>query len=280
MAIQSSTRARSRVPAAPTPPHASSPSANANWAKSGDDALEVARREITRSREASAKRASGNYMPFRFRVPVGESREIVLLDSDFGFCFYEHQLLNPQTNKWDVYETCPKEFESCPVCDGAAGGKPSYYVMMLTCVDLTPWVTKKGEEVPFSRRLLPVKAQLFDFMDRLRKRHGTLRGVQLLMNRDTPQSLSIGQPEFQELHSEEAIMESFGGPAIVGQDGRVLKAENADCFPFAYSELFHSPSGEDLRRRYGGRAPAGSRQEISEEWDAPKGSPADDIPFE
>lgn len=278
MTIQTTIRNRSRTPA---PAAQSRPAAGntQNWARTGDAALEVARREITRSRDLAAKRASGNYMPFRFRVPVGESREIVLLDSDFGFCFYEHQLLNSQTGKWDIYETCPKEFESCPVCDGAAGGKPSYYVMMLTCIDLTPWVTKKGEEVPYSRRLLPVKAQLFDFMDRLRKRHGNLRGVQLLMNRDTPQSLSIGQPEFQELHSEEAIMQSFASEAVLGQDGRVVKPENADCFAFDYPSLFKSPSAEDLRKRYGGTAPAGSRQDIEDTFESPPSNSADDIPF-
>jgi hypothetical protein len=295
MTIQPSTRVRSRTsPAAsagtPAPSGstgrapigssrvattvgARSPSAQTNsnandsgWMKSGATARAAAEQELQRQRESAERRANGLYMPFRFRLKVGEQREIIVLDQNIGPCFYEHNLQNPKNGKWDLFETCPKEWESCPICDGVAGGKESYYVMMLTCIDLTPWQKKDGTTVPYSKFLLPVKAQQQGFFTRQFDRHGSLRGLQLLMTRDTAQTVSIGNPEFLERHEEAALIESFGHEAVTGQDGKVIKAKNADCFPYPYAQLFKKPSGEDLRRRYGGMAPAGSRQEAEDEW--------------
>jgi hypothetical protein len=254
------------------------------WMTSGASARAKAEEELARQREAQERRASGLYMPFRFWVGVGEQREIVVLDAQLGPCFYEHQLQNPRTGKWDTYETCPKEWEPCPLCDSQ---KESYYVMMLTVMDLTPYTNKQGVTVPHSRKLLPVKAQQQPFFMRQFDRHQTLRGLQLLMSRDTKQTAGIGTPEFVALHAENDIIESFGHDPVLAQDGKVLKERNSDCFPFPYDRLFTKPSAEDLRARYGGMAPAGSRQEYQQEWSGAGAAAAggstddmdDEIPF-
>lgn len=292
MTIQA--RTRTRAPAGPAGKPTATATADSSWMKTGASARAISTQELQRQREAQERRNSGLYMPFRFYAKAGEQREIILLDTHPGPCFFEHQLLNPRTNRWDIHETCPKEWEPCPLCDGVAGGKESYYVMMLSCIDLTPWVNKKGETVPHSKFLLPVKVQQHGFFLRQYERNAVfdpagnyvsgsgLRGLHLLMARDNQQSASIGNPEFMEKHSEEEIIASFGHPAVVAQDGKVLKPENADCFPYEYAKLFPKPTAEALRKRYGGMAPAGSKQEATDEWadDTSTDGTADAIPMD
>jgi hypothetical protein len=236
----------------------------------GADAQKRVQEEIQRQKEAAERRASGLYMPFRFRIPqVGESREIVILDAEPGMCFYEHGLQNPKTGKWNVFEPCPKESEICPICNGQTSltsAKESYYVMMMTCIDLTPWTDQKGTVHPFSRLLLPVKTGGMNFFYRQFERHGTLRGMHLVMSRDSATQSSIGTPEFDCLHTEEEILASFGSQEVKGQDGKVIRPANIDCFPYPYDKLFKRPSAADLRARYGGSAPVGSRDEAAAAW--------------
>lgn len=269
---------RTRTPAAPA--RAATPAAG--WMKSGSNARAAAEAEITRQREAAERRASGVYMPFRLWVPVGGSTEVVVLDNELGPCFYEHQIQNPKTGKWDLYETCPKEWEPCPLCEKL--DKESYYVMMLSVIELRSYTKKDGTVVPFSRKLLPIKAQQQGFFMRQFDRHGSLRGLHLLLSRDTQTTPSIGNPEFVEKHSEEEILSSFGHAAVVGQDGKVVKDANADCFAYPYDKLFKKPTAEDLRKRYGGIAPAGSREDLERDWGQGQagavGDAVDEIPFD
>ena len=260
-------RTQARLPSqAPTPP-----GGGGGWMKSGADARSRSEAELARQRDAAAKRNAPR--AFRFWTGVGQQREIVILDTHPGPCFYEHQLQNMRTGKWDIHEACPKEWEPCPLCDGAAGGKESYYVMMLTCVELAEWTDKHGTVHPYSVRLLPVKAEQQGFFLRQYDRHGSLRGLRLLMTRDTKQSAAIGMPEFIEMVPAENIVASFGHGEMRAQDGRVIKQANADCHPLDYGKLFRKPSGADLRTRYGGVAPAGSQQDIDAAWEAREPEP-------
>ena len=88
----------------------------------------------------------------------------------------------------------------------------------------------------------------------------------MLMTRDSQQSFAIGQPEFVGAHTEEELVSAFSHEAVVGNDGRVLRQENADLYPFDYGRILQRNTGEELRRRYGGVVPAGSRQEAASEW--------------
>jgi hypothetical protein len=256
------------------------------WMKTGAGAREAVSKELEQQQDKERKRAEGIYMPYRFWLPVGKQVEVVVLDAEPGPCFYEHQLQNPQSGKWDTYESCPKEFDLCPLCDGTAGGKDSYYIMLLTVIVLDPYVNSKGITVPHSRKLLAVKSAEQPFFLRQFDRDGSLRGLHLLMTRDTKNMANHGRPEFIAKHSEEDVMASFGHAAVTAQDGKVLKQANADCFAFPYGRIFTKPSGEDLRRRYGGTAPIGSRQERRTEFangattgGFASGVDDDDVPF-
>lgn len=255
-------RSRTRQPAAITSAQTPTPRTNqgGDWMKSGASARETAQSELARNQEREAKRAAGIYMPWRLWLPVGKQVEVVVLDTELGPCFYEHNLQNPATGKWDTFESCPKEFEHCPLCDGVAGGKESYYVMMLTVMVLDPYINKNGVTVPHSRKLLPVKTNDQPFWQRQFEDTGSLRGRQYLMVRDSKDQSNTGRPEYlNQQHGEDTIIASFGHPAITDQQGKVLKQANTDCYPFPYAQLFTRPSGEDLRRRYGGAPPVGSR---------------------
>lgn len=242
------------------------------WMKTGAAAVETAQREVAQQREHQERRAAGLLMPFRFWMGVGETAEYVVLDAQLGPCFYEHQLQNPRNGRYEIHEGCPKEWEPCPLCDST---KDSYYVMMLTVVDLRGYTKKDNTHVPYSRKLLPVKAQQQGFFIRQLERHGTLRGLHILGSRDAQQSPQIGNPEFVALHTEAEIIASFGHPPVMDSQNpqRVLKQQNADCFPFPYGMLFKKPSAADLRARYGGTAPAGSTQDLNEEWGSEGGVP-------
>lgn len=261
------TRVRARTPGgqAPTGPDTS-------WMRRGDDARQRAEAEIARQR-AEAERRQGPRVPFRFFTKVGEPREIIVLDSEIGWCFYEHQLQNSKNGKWELHEPCPKEFEPCPICTadenrGGGWGRESNYLMFLTVAELSPWTDKDGNVHNYSIRLLAVKAAHHGFFIRLHEREGTLRGAHLLMARDTKQVVNHGVPEFLSMESESDIMETFGHDAITDDNGKVVKEANADCFPVDYTRIFRRPSAEDIRTRYNidTPAPAGSRAARRNEW--------------
>lgn len=284
-------RVRSRAPGGSPAAETPASGGGGGWMKTGQAARQVTQAEIQRQQDAAQRRAENLYMPFRFRVPVGEQRDLIILDNhidDVPF-FYEHNLRGD--GKWNVHETCPREFDECPICTGKASqltdndglGKESYYVMMMTGIDLTPWTDKKGVVRPYSKFLVPVKTQGHGFFLRQADRNeGRLRGLHLLMSRDAKTQAATGVPEFVQWHSEEEILAEFGHPEVKAQDGKVLKEANADCFPYPYAKLFPRPSGADLRKRYGGQAPAGSREANDAEWgnaDMPNIDGDDSAPF-
>jgi hypothetical protein len=232
--------------------------------------------------------------------------EVVILDSSVNECigFYEHTLQNPKTQFWDTYEACPKEWETCPICESDMKGNVPSYTTFFTVYDASVY-TKNGEEKMSGRCLLPIKAaQLSRFMRVLNaaeKQYGTLRGVSLLLERDVndQQSAKIGEPimdgdanMFTQL-TEDEMLEEFGHEDLMTKDGTVYLKANESLQPFVYTDIFEKPSGDDLRKRYGGGMVAGSQQEAESEFteEAPtsgrsrsraRNAPADtdDAPFE
>jgi hypothetical protein len=241
-----------------------------DWMRTGN----AARQGLHVEREKQAERREGTiHMPTRLMVPSGVTKDIVVLDAAPGPCMYEHNLRNPRTDRFDLHELCPKEFEPCPICDGMAGGKDSAYVMFLTVADMTPWerVLPDGskETVAYTRRLWVLKGTQQDDIWRLYDQHGTLRGLQLLVmrghDRFAPASGSLVPNQEVMIVDEQSILDTFGGPEVwseprEGEEPRLLKGENADTQPFEYGRLFRKPSAADLRQRYGGVAPVGSDQ--------------------
>lgn len=203
------------------------------------------------------------WMPFRLWLPVGTQGRIIILDNDLGPCFFEHNLQDPATGKRTIWEFCPKDYGHCPLCQRFG---ESYYVMFLSVLDIRSYTNRQGQTVPWSRKLMAVKAQQQSFYARLHESQDGLRGVHLRLFRDAQMSPAIGAPELHCKHTEQDIIDFAGGPAQTSTDGKVLKPANADCYPYNYDELFHRPDPDDLMRRYGGTPPVGSTMEHQAVW--------------
>lgn len=276
----SEVRTRSRIaPAAGNRGVSSTPTArqgdgSTDWMKTGEAADTAFVAEQERQKQLAEDRAKKAIMPFRFYIKQGQEADIIILDDGLPPRFYEHSRWNAAT-KESTEEACPGEWDNCSLCEGAAGFKGRYFIQMFSIIDMRQVTIQKGKRagtvLPYTRKLLPVKLEQQGFFKRLaeravRENGGRLRGAHLLMTRDAQTGAAIGNPEFVEWINEETIMAEFSHPEVKGEDGKVLKAANADCYPYNYGILFPRPSGEDLRARYGGVAPAGSRQETQSEW--------------
>lgn len=213
-----------------------------------DDELELAKQK------AEQRKAAGN-MPFRFRVPVGETRQIIICDDKPDFFLYEHSLKDAEGNWGKLFTGCVKTFDNCPVCESS--GKESYYAMILTIIDLTPFTLRDGTEIEFSRKLLVVKpAQQKKFL-RFFNKEGSLRGALFDMTRDGDKDSSIGNDiDFVEFVDEEE-METYTR-SWKDKDG---KKHTEDCSePYVYEDMFDEPSVEKLRAIVGGAPNPGSRE--------------------
>ena len=230
------------------------------WMHTGAEAEQLRARELAEIE----RRRSQNYIPRRFWLRVGGRADIILLDNQPGPCFYEHNLPDPQNqNRRTLFELCPAEYDHCPLCQR---GERNYYVQFYTIVDLSQYTNKKGELVRYTRRLLAVKASQQERYARLYQRWGNLRGIHLVVHRDSQNAAAIGDPEYHTSYSEDQLLQAFQHSQVLGQNGKVLKQANADCYPFDYEALFTRPSGDALRARYGGTAPAGSHMETQQVW--------------
>ena len=114
----------------------------------GADGMRRTDEEIERSKQKAEQRREAGGKPFRFRVPVGETRKIIICDEKPDFFMYEHALKDADGNWGLLFSGCVKTFDNCPVCESV--GKESYYAMFLTVVDLTPFSMRDGTEVEFA----------------------------------------------------------------------------------------------------------------------------------
>ena len=155
---------------------------------------EEGRRRMAEEQEKQEARkeaqASMSGMPFRFFTPVGETREIVVVDEAPNFFRHEHNLKD-SSGRWSIYTSCIEDHANCPVC-ASNPDKPAYFAMYLTVIDLTPYVNKDNIEVPWSKKLMVVKSTQQKKIMRLYERTGNLRGMVLSMTRDGEKDAAIG----------------------------------------------------------------------------------------
>lgn len=219
-----------------------------------DGANRLAEEQEYQKQKAEQRKAAAN-MPFRFYVPVGETRQYIICDDAPDFYMYEHALKDSEGRWGRLFSGCVKTFDNCPVCE--ALGRESYYALYLTVVDLTPFEMRDGTKVEFSRKLLVIKlAQQKKFL-RLYEKHGTLRGALIEVTRDGDKDASIGNDiEFIEFVDEEEME----GYTRSWKDGDGKKhTENCDE-PLVYEELFDEPDVDALRALVGGSHTPGSRE--------------------
>lgn len=227
--------------------------------KRGQAAQQARQQEGERQFQQSQNRMK----PFRFWIPYKgnqdeRTRDFIILDSDIANCpiFYEHALPDPNTGRRTNYEMCIKEMGHCPLCEKFGD---SYYVQMISIIDLKPYTNRDGVQVNYSKKLLPVKYQLQEWFWNTCANtfNGNMRGAHIVSTRDANQrSHAIGSPNMVVengrlvQYSEQDLVSSFGEDAV----------------PFNYEELFPTPSAEELRAQYGGLPPAGSQQEVVQAW--------------
>lgn len=211
--------------------------------------------EIALNKQKAEQRKAAGNAPFRFYVKVGETSNIIITDDAPDFFMYEHALKDAEGRWGRLFTGCVKTFDSCPVCEST--GRESYYAMFLSVIDFTPFTTRDGDTVEFSRKLMVVKpAQQKKFL-RFYAKEGTLRGASFDMTRDGDKDPSIGNDiDFVEFVSEEEL--ATFTRTWKDKEG---KRQTEDCSePYVYEDLFEEPTLAKLRAVVGGSAPAGSRE--------------------
>lgn len=247
------------------------PSNDMSWVHTGERAVATSNamnaESETRRQEARAR----GYFPNRFRLKATAGQfgqdhigRIIILDEDLGPRYHEHDLPHPSREYHHIYEPCPKEFEECPLCP-PSGEKGSYYVLLLSVLNLKGYTNKQGILVAPTKELLAIKVAGHAEFDELKQYYGSLRGLEIVMYRDGPRSAASGMIDKNVTvlrHSDadiEAMLRQTGNwkPKIT-QEGELLEPENWMSVPFDYSKFLHRPEAARLRQLYGGTAPLGA----------------------
>lgn len=191
------------------------------------------------------QRESGGGRVFRFYVKEGESKEIIILDEKPDFFMWEHNY--KEGGHYGNHAGCCKEWETCPACEEYPDSN-SYFGMYLSCIDLTQYTDKQGNEVEFTRKLLVVKPSQHKKFSRLYERHGTLRGMVLEMSRDGKKDAGIGNDiQFQEFIDEDDLAEYIR--EWEDKDGKVHEEDCSE--PYEYTEIFDEPTPENIAAQIG-----------------------------
>ena len=224
----------------------------------GSAGREKAEEELAAQKaKAEARKEQGN-QPFRFKVKVGETTQFVVCDDEPEFYRFEHNLQDKATQRWNIFTGCTKEWENCPVCESS--GRESYYALYLTVVDFTPFETRDGKTVEFSRKLLVVKPgqqkKFHRAYAKAQKDGLTLRGAVFEVTRDGDKDSSIGNDiEFVEFMEEDELT----GYVRSWKDKEGKKHTENCSEVFDYEKLFTEPDSEALRALVGGSPTPGSR---------------------
>jgi len=128
-----------------------------------------------RGKDKMPKNESGNDLfypvPFRFKIPRGETRKVLFLTSfEESFFFREHQLAVYYKGKQRFGQglTCADQHQKggkCPLCELGMEieGLRTTIVRIFTVLDLTPYTNKRtGETRKYSRVVLAAKNETAD----------------------------------------------------------------------------------------------------------------------
>lgn len=250
-----------------------------SWAHQGEEAKALAAELAKQKEEEREEKRARGYWPIRFNLippsannPDQYQKDVIILDERPGPCYFEHVLKNPRTGFWDVYEPCPHEYDSCPLCP-PAGERKSQFVMLLTVLNINGYTykrgAKQGQHVPIVKELMAVMVGDQPYFHSLLEEHGTLRGIQLTMTRTDKYDPHIGKPafvgKFENDDIEGYIKQSGLWVPKTTREGEKIAEEDHLMHPFDYKSFLNKPSGADLRKRYanGGIAPVGSRDDNS-----------------
>lgn len=241
------------------------PGQTSDWMRTGDRIMEGQQRAEQEGRARAEINAQNRKSPLRFRLRQGEEADVIVLDAAMGPAIWEHDLTykppfqrqNQYGKPVDQYVSSPKEWETDPI--SAKFGLEPYYCLYLSVVDMRQGVTSQNKPFKNVRKLLCLKGDALTGMMniwaqmRTHNPNATLRGLHLLMKRGHEQtSLKSGLPNFVAQYGEADIVATFAHPAIMSERevGKIIKPENADCYPFDYADIFPKPSAEAIKQRY------------------------------
>lgn len=188
---------------------------------------------------------------FEFRVPPGESREIIILDNEPEFTMHEH---NVKIDGRFTQIPCVKEWEACPVCQ--SGDNP-YFVLKLTCLVLQDkdgnFFDENKNPITYKNILAIKPTQIEPFIEYQEgKGNGSMRGLHFKMKRpNDPKSARIGDPIYEGLVTEEQLRSEF----LLDEPKRNKQGEiyaDVDFYlkPYDYNELFPRISADDICEEY------------------------------
>lgn len=233
----------------------------ANWYETGYDGI----------KKEDERMALGSG-PDRFWLPVGSSKDIVLLD-DVPFAIHEHC---PRfAGEWRNWTTCSKGTHPEGVeamCCKIMGEASRYYTGYFTCIDCSQWTDKKGNVHQFELKFFQAKLGTLKKFDLKKKGRGSLVGQVITVTRSGDKTPTCGD-DFDILREVSGGLQALfprvsyrgkllselyskalaGGPAGIAALGKVFSlVRDGDTVmpmltPFNYAELLMPRSNDEIK---------------------------------
>ena len=315
MAIQRATGAKAVTPPPSTTANNTAP-ANPDktvGVHTGAEARERALREAEETRIARENRAMGydfsayNGLRFRLADPNKVQREndrsiprfaadVIILDKSWDdlYYVYEHEIYDDAAKSLNYY-LCSHETHNCPVCPTirpVRGGDPverGAYIMHTTILDVTEETDYSGNTHEYRKRPMAISSQLhpefIKLMGEAMQKHGTIRGMMLLMERDSNFNSKIGRPVVRPdgamyvMVTEEDLINEFGHEEERSDDGNntLIKPANFDIMPYNYGHIFPKLDHayvKKLQEKFGAsnNGPAAANNSVGRNWREEGGS--------
>lgn len=208
-----------------------------SWLKTGEESAKIAAQE----KIAAEKRKDETGKAYRFFLKVKEERKILFVDgqlSKHGVLLpprlYEHTVnfAGEWINVPCPEQTNPGQGEKCPICEGRDRAD---LVSLFTVIDLTPYTTKNGVSIPYSRKLYVAKQQVFEMLNKFAVAlgKGGLRGQVFQVSRSTDKSARVGDVmiPIQHMTDEEAKSQFLN--KFVAKDGTSKAEQKFEVLDYA-----------------------------------------------
>ena len=216
-----------------------------SWYKTGEEGWDKAKKE-----DAAAKRRreeSRDPRKNRFWLENDSAAKITWLDTP-QFFLHEHNL--KIDGHWGNFETCLKDFDTCPLCES---GLNSSYIVAGTIISHKVWVDKAGNRHANEKQLFVAKGRARQrLLRQIGLRDGDLTGCVFEMARGSGATECASGEDFEYIgRITKAKLKKL---VPKGATGKEFLA------PLNYEEIFAPKTAEELRQIVGGEEPVGSKE--------------------
>lgn len=220
-----------------------------SWLKQGEESAKM--HEVEKQNQEAKKAEQGK--SFRFFIKKGQEASLLFVDGVLGPKgyitpprFYEHFTIMPG-GKWGnvvcPQMTLPQSGDKCPVCENK---DKAALVSLFTVIDLTPYTTKTGVVIPFSRKLFVAKPTTFELINKLAVKRGGLAGCRFDVSRTGDKSPSVGDVfDFQEKLTDVEALKAKFTRSFKTKDG--TEKTVCDYEPIDYNKEIVFRTGDELR---------------------------------